>query len=185
MFLEEFSEKALVGEVQILCNLLDTLRGVLQQYPQFKGHVVIDPFVGCATAGALDCFRQVLWRDVKLRGIPANTTLMTVILLNEFDEVGEDGVGTCMWFVIVLYPIDDVAQIVEHRQQQGLDQILAEMVSLIEDLLFDDLKVLLEGIYLLLFQTHNGVLTGEEEERTDVADVLNNLSEEMDRHHDA
>ena len=58
------------------------------------------------------------------------------------------------------------------------------MVPLIGDLLFDYLKILLECLYLLLFQTHDGMLTGEEEEGADVADVLDDLTIEMHGHHD-
>ena len=58
------------------------------------------------------------------------------------------------------------------------------MVPLVGDLLLDHLEILLERLYLPLFQTHDGMLTGEEEERADVADVLDDLTEEMDGHHD-
>ena len=184
MFLKEFPEETLVREVQFLSNLLDGLSGVLQQYPQFEGDIVVDPFIGCTTTDTLDRFRQMLGGDVQLLGIPAYTSLLAEVLLYEFDVVGKDEVGPRLGLVVILYPIDDVAQVVEHGKQQGLDEVLTEMVPLVGNLLLDHLEILLERLYFPLFQTHDGMLTREEEERTDVADVLDDLTEEMDGHHD-
>ena len=58
----------------------------------------------------------MLWSDVELRGIPAYAALLPVVLLHKFDEMGEDGIRTGLWLVVVLYPIDDIAQVVEHCQ---------------------------------------------------------------------
>ena len=63
MFLEELPEERLIGEVQLLCDFLDALRGVAQQDANLQCDEVVDPVVGCAAAHLLDDFRKVLRRD--------------------------------------------------------------------------------------------------------------------------
>lgn len=56
MILEEFSKETLVGEVQILRNLLDALIRIFQQQTQFQHDIVVYPFVGRSLADGLDGF---------------------------------------------------------------------------------------------------------------------------------
>ena len=44
MLLEVFAHKRLVGEMQLIRNLLDTLRGILQQDTHFQNHIAVNPF---------------------------------------------------------------------------------------------------------------------------------------------
>ena len=97
----------------------------------------------------------------------------------QFDEFRKDNFRARLWFVILLHPVDDVTQVIEHGQQQSLDKVFPEVIALIADLLLDHLKVFLEGVNLPLFQTHHGMLAGEEEQGTDVAHVLDDFSEEV------
>ena len=179
MLLEEFPQETLVGEVQFFGNLLDSLRGIPHLYPQFQDDVLVDPFVRRTTADAFHGLRQVFGRDAQLLGIPADASFLSKVLFNQLDEPRKDNLCTRMGLVVLLHPIDDVAQIVEHGQQQGLDQVFSEVITLIADLLLDDLEILLEGINFSLFQLHDGMLPREEEQGTDIADILDNLTEEM------
>ena len=71
MFAEVLSEKRLVGEIHLLGNLLDALRRVLELNTEFGKHVVVNPLVRRALAGALHRLRQILRRNAQLLGIPA------------------------------------------------------------------------------------------------------------------
>ena len=107
------------------------------------------------------------------------------MFLYQFDELRKDDLCTCLRFVILLHAVNDVAQIVEHGQQQGLNQILAEVVPFVADFLLDGLEICLERFYLPLLQAHDGMLAGEEEQGTDIAHVLDDLAVEIDGHHHA
>ena len=56
MILEEFSKETLVGEVQILRNLLDALIRIFQQQTQFQHDIVVYPLVGRSLADGIDGF---------------------------------------------------------------------------------------------------------------------------------
>ena len=56
MLFEVFPEKRLIGEIQVLRDFLDTLGGIAQENTDFKRHIVVYPFVGCASADLLDGF---------------------------------------------------------------------------------------------------------------------------------
>ena len=55
MVFEEFPKEALIGKVQFSCNLLDTLRRILQPHTNLHQDVVVYPLVGRFAADVLDC----------------------------------------------------------------------------------------------------------------------------------
>lgn len=63
MLLEVFSKEALVGEVEVVGDLLDALRGVFQQVAELKRHVGIDPLIGCLVADLLDDLGEIFRCD--------------------------------------------------------------------------------------------------------------------------
>ena len=115
MFPEEFSQKTLIGEVQFFGNLLDVLDGVLELHPKFKDDIIIDPLIGGAMTDGLYGFREILRCDVELLGVPAYTAFVPEVLLHKFDEPCEDNLFPRLGLDVILYPIVDVAQVVEHR----------------------------------------------------------------------
>ena len=79
MVLEVFPEKRLVGEIQVVGDLLDAHRGVFQQVLGFEHHIVVDPLHGRAPAGLADDRREVFGRQVQLFGIEPYRTLLHVV----------------------------------------------------------------------------------------------------------
>ena len=79
MVLEVFPEKRLVGEIQVVGDLLDAHRGVFQQVFGFEHHIVVDPLHGRAPAGLADDRREVFGRQVQLAGIETDRTLLHVM----------------------------------------------------------------------------------------------------------
>ena len=90
MFLEVFAKERLVGEVQLLRDLLDAHRRIFQQDAHLQRDVVVNPFVGGTTADLLDGLGEVFRRDAHLLGIPADAALCAEIALDEADELCED-----------------------------------------------------------------------------------------------
>ena len=50
MLFEELSEEALVGEMELLGDFLDAQRRILQHDAGLENDIVVNPFVGRATA---------------------------------------------------------------------------------------------------------------------------------------
>ena len=94
MFLEVFSKERLVGETQLVSNLLDAFGGVFQQHASFQYDVLVYPFVGGALADHLDHLCEVFGRDAQLLGIPFHTSFRTEMFFQEPDELGKKDLCT-------------------------------------------------------------------------------------------
>ena len=68
MLFEVFAQEALVGEVEVVSDLLDALRCVFQQVAELQRHVGVDPLVGCLVADLLDDLGEILRGDAQLQG---------------------------------------------------------------------------------------------------------------------
>ena len=79
--LEVFAKERLVGDVQLVGNILDALGAVAQQHAQLQHHIFVYPVVGRALRHLLHHVRQVLRRDTYLLGIPADAPLRAEVLL--------------------------------------------------------------------------------------------------------
>ena len=186
MLLEELPEERLIGEVQLLCDFLDALRGVAQQDANLQRDEIIDPVVGCAAAHLLDDFRKVLRRDAQLLRIPADTPLMPEVQLHKLQELGEDGLAASLPTVNgVLHAEDDVAQVVNHRGEQRAHGFTTEVMLQVVGLLLQHAEIVDDVIAFLLREVADGVGTGEEEERRQLMNVLHDFVEEVVAHDDA
>lgn len=142
MFLEIFAKETLVGKAHEFGNFFDAHGAVLKQDTDFEGYIVIDPFVGRALAHLLHRLGKIFGGDAQLFSIPTHTTLRAEVLFQKRNELGEDTLGTCVLFGgEVLYLVDGVADVINHRGHQRADHIAAEMVVLLIQFLLDELAV--------------------------------------------
>ena len=89
MALEVFAEERLVGEIQVIGDLLNAHRGVFQQVLGFEHDVVVDPLDGRPAAGLADERRQVFGRQVQLSGVEAHRSLLRVVFAQNIHELAE------------------------------------------------------------------------------------------------
>lgn len=83
-------ERGLVGEVQVVGDLLDAHRGVFQQVLGFDHDVVVDPLDRRPAADPADERRQVFWGQVQLFGIESDGAVPGVVFgehAHEFVEI--------------------------------------------------------------------------------------------------
>ena len=151
MLLKELSEEALIREIHVHGNLFDAFRAVFQQYANLENDIVINPLVGCTAAYLFHGFRQIFRGDAQLFGIPSYASFPFIVLFHQTDKLGEDDIGTRLAVVVVLLRTEDnVAQVVEHGQEQCSHHVAAEKILGIRHLLFNQIEVTDEHISLFL-----------------------------------
>lgn len=64
--LEKLAEQYLVGEVQLVADLLNRQRVVAQHHLGLLHQISTYPFHGCPTRGLLHAYRQILAADTEL-----------------------------------------------------------------------------------------------------------------------
>ena len=139
MLFEVFAQEALVGEVEVVSDLLDALRCVFQQVAELQRHVGVDPLVGCLVADLLDDLGEILRGDAQLQG---------------------DVLSACPTRLHELLRLPDgVARIVDERLEQALYCLTAEVVAGISNLRLDKREEVDDVLLLLLVEMINGVHT--------------------------
>ena len=180
VFFEVFAEERLVGEVELLRNLLYAFLRVAQQHTQFDGDVRVDPLVRRALRHRLDGFGEILWRYAELLGVPAHAALRTEVLLHELYELCEYLLGACVAaLVLCLHTVDDVREFVRHGEEHSLHHLAAEVVLWLVNLRFYAEECLVYEVGALLRQSEYGVVACEEEERRQLVYALYRLVEEL------
>ena len=87
--LEEFVEDGLVGEVELVDDLLDGDVGVLEHVLGLEDDEGVNPVGGAAAAGLLDQLGQVFRRQAEFVGVEGHAALAVVVLGDELDETVE------------------------------------------------------------------------------------------------
>ena len=180
VFFEVFAEERLVGEVQLLRNLLNALLRVAQQHTQLDGDVRVDPLVGRALRYGFDCLGEILWRYAELLRVPTHAALRAEVLLDEFDELREYLLGTCVATIVLrLHAVDDVREFVRHGEEHRLHHLAAETVLGLVYLRLYAEEGLVDEVEALFRQSEYGVVACEEEERRQLVNALYRLVEEL------
>ena len=180
VFFEVFAEERLVGEVQLLRNLLNALLRVAQQHTQLDGDVRVDPLVGRALRYGFDCLGEILWRYAELLRVPTHAALRAEVLLDELYELREYLLGTCVATIVLrLHAVDDVRQLVCHGEEHRLHHLAAEAVLWFVNLRLYAEECLVDEVEALLRKAEYGVVACEEEERRQLVNALYRLVEEF------
>ena len=180
VFFEVFAEERLVGEVQLLRNLLNALLRVAQQHTQLDGDVRVDPLVGRALRYGFDCLGEILWRYAELLRVPTHAALRAEVLLDEFYELREYLLGTCVATIVLrLHAVDDVRQLVCHGEEHRLHHLATETVLWFIYLRLHAEECLVYEVGAFLRKAEHGVVACEEEERREFVNALYRLVEEF------
>jgi len=160
MLLEVFSKEALVGEAEVVGDLLDALRGVFQQVAELKRHVGVDPLVGRLVADLLDDLGEILRGDAQLQGVPPHAALLAEVLFHELDELHEDVLGACPTRLHELLRLPDgVACVVDESLEEALHRLSAEVVIGVANLRLDKREEVDDVLLLLLVEMINRMHT--------------------------
>ena len=158
MFLEKLAHKRLVGEMQLIGNFLDALRGISQLHPQLLQHIIVNPLVGCAMADLLHRFRQVFGRDAKLPGIPPHSAFMAIMQFHQADEFHEDSLGTTLFLTARhLYAVDGVVEVIDHGRKQHAHHIFMKEIAGIIHLFLDQAEIAAHPFHLVRQQPADGM----------------------------
>ncbi len=184
MILEEFAKKTLVGEVQILRNLLDTLVRILQQQAQFQHNIVVNPLVWRAFADGFDGLGEVFGGDAKLVGIPTDAPFLLEMVTNETDIIEKHYLAPRKaLFLHHLIAVDYVAHVIDERLHERADQLAAEVMFGLQYLRYDGIDVSREHFHLSFCQRKDGMQAGKEEECVEITDAGDDIVEEIIRDH--
>lgn len=185
MFLEEFAQKTLIGEVQILRNLLNTLVRVLQQQAQFQHHIVVNPLVWSALTDGFDGFGEIFWRNTKLCGIPTDAPFLLEMVAHEADIVEKDHFSTrkALGFYHLI-AIDHVAHVIDKRLHERADQLATEVMLGLHDLRYHRIEIARKHFDLPFSQREDRMKPRKEEKRVQIADTRDDIVEEIVGKHD-
>ena len=157
MLLEILPEERLVGEMQMLGNLLDAHGRVLQQYPHLKRHEVIYPLIGCPSAHLFHRLRQIFGCDAQLLPIPAHPPFLSEVLLHQFNERGKDSLSPGLPLVIgLLQSVNRITDIIDHCHHDRPYHIGPEMVILLVHLIFQCPEIEINILHFDIVQGETG-----------------------------
>ena len=107
------------------------------------------------------------------------------MLFHHLDEPRKDNLRPFRGLLgeLLLRLVDDVAQIIEHGQQERTYQRPAEVLGRIGDATFDTIEITAENLGIGFTKLHHREGTGIEEDSRKVADIVDYLTEEADGHH--
>ena len=120
----------------------------------------------------LDCFRQILGRNVKLLGIPTYTTFGTIFLFHQSYKIGKYGFSSRLSSLLyLLYTINNIAHIVYKYFQHCSYQFATEFVIEIEYFQLNSLNVVKQFFRHVGLGVENRVTPCKKKERCKFSDV--------------
>ena len=139
--LEIAGQDGLGGEAHPVGNVREGEAFVGQQFGQFVGGIMLDPFGGRLAGNVFADFRKVFWRQVQFVGVPGHFPFTDAVFLHQHQEAKEMAGGDVLSLVLLNFLRIDVPKVIEEDAEHLADDFLFKQAHLCADSQAESAKV--------------------------------------------